>query len=258
MRIFVLISVCSALILACSQQNTSPTSAQLAITDQIFADSVTEFKINVIYEIGATPYTGNIGLTTNNTWDITKNSYQALFQNHGGRTITTPTVIGDMVQIADQAKSVWTADELIALGNSNMQVFVSGTKVNTSVIFLNGTYQGNNSILGIHFTGHTFVFIFKDVVTSVGGTSADQRYVEQATVVHEVGHAVGLVNNGLPMVTNHDDSAHLKHSTNNLCVMYWSVESSTTILTSLTHFITGSQLNLFGSESLADGRAYHK
>lgn len=240
-----------------TQSDSTSDAAQLTITNKVFSDSVTNFKVNVVYEVGATPYTGNLDLALNDTWDITKDSYTALFQNHVGRTLTIPNATNQMTQIADQVKTTWQTNELLALGSAQAVALQVGSQINITVIYLNGTYQGNNSILGIHFTGNPFVFIFKDVVTSTGGNSTDQRYVEQATVVHEVGHAVGLVNNGLPMTTAHEDGAHAKHASDTQCVMYWAVESSSTILSGLNHFITGSQLNLFGANSLADGRSYH-
>ncbi len=243
---------------SCTQtSDVSSVALQQSITNSIFADAITNFKVNVVYEVGATPYTGNLDLALNDTWSITRDSYAALFQNHVGRTLTIPTMVNQMTQIADQNHLVWTTDELLNLGKMNALTLIVGSQINVSVIFLNGTYQGNSSILGVHFTGNPFVFIFKDVVISAGGTSTDQRYVEQATVVHEIGHAVGLVNNGLPMVSSHEDGAHAKHSIDNQCVMYWSVESSTSILSGLNHFILAGQLNLFAADSLADGRAYH-
>ena len=134
---------------------------------------------------------------------------------------------------------------------------VTGNKATVTVIFLNGLYEGNPKILGVHFSGYGFAFVFKDVVASVGGTAADQRYVEQGTVVHELGHVIGFVNNGVPLTTNYEDSAHLRHSANTNCVMYWTVESANTILGFLTNTILANRMNLFETEVLADGRAYH-
>lgn len=244
-------------ITGCNVTQTSSTDLQNQISTKIFSDSVTELKINVFYEIGAEPYVGNLGLTTNSTWDIAESSYQALFQNHVARTVTVPKTLIQMTQIPDKAKTNWTSGELLPLAESLAPTLSNGTQRNVSLIFLNGLYQGNTGILGIQFAGSRFAFVFKDVVTGAGGTSVDQRYIEQATAVHELGHVVGLTNNGVPLQTNYEDAAHPKHSSNNSCVMYWAVESATSILTSLNHFIISNQLNLFATESLNDGRSYH-
>ena len=251
------ISACCILYLTgCSVTTTTSTDAQNSNVEAIFHDSVTEFDIKVFYEPTAVPYTGLLNIT-NDTWDITKQSYQALFQNHSARTIVTPTTLSDMTAIVAQNKTTWTLDELIALGRANAATFSVGTKINISVFFVKGTYNGDNAILGVQATGYPYAFIFKDVVSAAGGTSNEQKYVEQAVVVHEVGHAVGLVNNGLPMVTNHEDSGHPKHNSNSQCVMYWQTESNSTILSALSNFIIAGTLNLFATDSVADANAYH-
>lgn len=239
------------------EKNTDGVAEQLAIAQSVFSDVNTNFTVKVFYEVGAAPYTGLIGITANQTWDITTESYEQLFSSHSGRTVTVPTTTGQMTQIADQAKTTWSYQELLNLGNQLSADLVSGATVTIPVIFLNGTYNGSSSILGIHLTGTHFAFVFKDVVVSVGGGGVSQRYVEQTTVVHEIGHAIGLVNNGVPMVINHEDLAHVHHTTNEDGVMYWAVESTANILTVLADAISGNRLNLFGPESLQDGRNYH-
>ncbi len=250
----------SLLLVSCNQSSggsDSGLAAQRTIAKNIFSDSKTDFKINVFYEASAAPYVGTIGVTANQTWDITKSSYAALFQNHPARTITVPSTLGQMTSISDHSKSSWTSAELIQLASSSAVAFNIGSQVNMNVFFVRGTYQGSTSTLGVQFSGSPYAFVFKDVVVSTGGDSISQRYVEQTTVVHEVGHAVGLVNNGLPMSAPHEDLNHPHHTTNSNCAMYWAVESNSSILSSIANLIIGNQLNLFGAESLQDGRTYH-
>lgn len=232
--------------------------AQTSLSSSIFSNSTNEFIVKVVYEVGATPYTGNIGLTANDTWSVTKTSYEAVFLNHTGRIVTVPNVTSGFTLIPDKAKTTWNATELIALGISvSPAAVVTSNKATVTVIFLNGLFNGNSQTLGVHFSGYGFAFVFKDVVASVGGTAADQRYVEQSTVVHELGHVIGFVNNGVPLTSSYEEQAHLRHSSNANCVMYWTVESSNTILSSLTNTILGARLNLFEAEVLNDGRAFH-
>ncbi len=247
-------------ILACSSptsDSNNPASAQRTISNSVFADSKIEFKINVFYEASAAPYVGTIGITSNQTWEVTRSSYAALFQNHATRTITVPTTLAQMTSVVDQGKTTWTSAELLQFASTRAVALNIGSQVNINVFFVKGTFQGSTSTLGVQITGHPYAFVFKDVVTSTGGDSVSQRYVEQATVVHEIGHAIGLVNNGLPMAATHEDSAHVHHTTNSDCVMYWAVESNSSILSTIANFIIGNQLNLFGAESLQDGRSYH-
>jgi hypothetical protein len=49
----------------------------------------------------------------------------------------------------------------------------------------------------------------------------------EATVLnHEFAHLLGLVNNGTPMQTDHQDEAHGHHCDNEDYLMYWTVETS--------------------------------
>lgn len=239
-----------------ADESSASAAAQSAFVRSVFRDTVTHFEIDVAYEPGAAPYVGALGLTANQTWDITKTSYAALFSTHASRTLSIPSTLGQMTALPALNHAQWSGEDLIALG-TRLTNASTNTEIHVAVIFVNGLYENNANTLGIHFTGHPFVFIFKDVVTSTGGDSVSQRYVEQGTVVHEVGHAVGLVNLGLPMVNAHEDTAHPAHTTDTDCVMYWMVESKANVLNSLLGAITSNKLNLFGSKALADARAYH-
>ncbi len=255
--VFILLFLSSCNLASNNNSQTNSREEQEEISQNIFSDSMTEFTVNVIYETGAEPYTGNIGITANDTWDITRRSYEELFSTHTGRTITVPNSLTDMTEIPDQGKSTWSSEELLSLGESLSTALISNNKVTVNIILLEGKYNGSNSILGVHFPGSHFAFVFKDIVESVGGDGVTQRYVEQGTIVHEIGHLIGLVNNGVPMSTNHEDSTHPRHTSNDEGVMYWAVESSDNILTSISDIIVGNQLQLFGTQSLADGQAYH-
>ncbi len=253
------IFIFTLILASCGTDNPSGGQAiQNEITASIFSDSVTEFRVQVFYETGAEPRAGTMsGLGSDEVWDVTEASYQALFSEHQQRSIVVPKELNQMTEIADQGQSEWSTEELVELGSSLSGEAVENNIAQIAVIFLEGTLNGNDSVLGVHITGTPFCFVFKDVAESVGGTGQQQDFVEQATVVHEIGHTIGLVNNGIPMVENHEDPEHEKHTTNQEGVMYWAVESSDTILDALIDAIAGSDLNLFGEESLGDARAYH-
>ncbi len=229
---------------------------QANYVNSVYSDNLGEFIVSVYYEAGAEPYTGPIGLTANDTWTITRTSLQSLFMNHVGRVVTVPSGLAAMSALPNQNKTTWTQEQLLNLAKANAPLSTP-TEIAVGVYFVNGTLNGDANILGVQFLGYPYAFIFKDVVVAAGGDGATQRYVEQSVVVHEIGHAIGLVNNGLPMVSGHEDAAHPKHSINQDCVMYWAVENRQNILTTLANFIAGNRLNLFGPQSLDDGRSYH-
>ena len=125
------------------------------------------------------------------------------------------------------------------------------------VLYLDGYFnldgQEQTNVLGISVGSFT-VAIFKPVISAIQGggvLGGDPKYqVEQATVVHEVGHAVGLVDNGVALHTDHLDEAHGKHCDNTNCVMYWANEGAS----GASSLFGGASVNqlVFGQECLDD------
>ena len=74
--------------------------------------------------------------------------------------------------------------------------------------------------------------------------------IERATLLHEVGHRIGLVNAGLPMQRPHEDPDHAGHSSNARSIMYWAIDSMDAIREILLR--DESLPSTFDSNDLAD------
>ncbi|MEA3203620.1 MAG: hypothetical protein QOI63_1299, partial [Thermoplasmata archaeon] len=111
-------------------------------------------------------------------------------------------------------------------------------QVTTHLLFLTGHYvgdDGNRKVLGVTY-GHGLVAIFSDSVKSACTSpipllGCDATPYFRAVLVHEFGHAIGLVDNGAPMVHNHEagtcnNAPDRGHSANQGSVMFCQVESS--------------------------------
>ena len=60
-----------------------------------------------------------------------------------------------------------------------------------------------------------------------GGANQTTRTKLETTVLdHEFGHLLGLTNLGTPMVTPHEDAAHMSHCNNSSCLMYYSTQTT--------------------------------
>lgn len=230
---------------------------QITNAKALFDDSVGSFEVWVVYEAGAEPYVGNISGTTTPVWELTKKTFAALFNNHVGRFMFVPNILGQMIQIPDQGKTSWSQVDLIKLGRDNAPDLIQAGDARITIIFLNGSLAGDPSALGYHPLGARFAFVFKDAVASSSADAKTLAYLEQSVVVHELGHVSGLVNNGVPMITNHEDPAHPKHSKNAECAMNYKIENKATAVGALSNAISGNRQVLFGSETLVDGRSYH-
>jgi hypothetical protein len=141
----------------------------------------------------------------------------------------------DIQQSADipaEPDKKYTWDEIQALENAHRSRHTSGDTVALYVVYVAGGSQDDSSsgkVLGAAYHGTSIVMFKGNIDASTGGTLSGKpptTYLERAVLVHEAGHAMGLVNLGAPMQTNHEDGGHPHHSSNQQSVMYWAVENT--------------------------------
>ena len=70
--------------------------------------------------------------------------------------------------------------------------------------------------------------------------------------MHELGHAVGLVEFGVPSTSSHHDNSHGAHCTNQECVMYWLNEGASDMAQYTTRVVLTRDSVLFDAACLAD------
>ena len=130
----------------------------------------------------------------------------------------------------------WSQKDLLDYSDAHFQTATSGKTAAIHLLFVDGTYE-QGDVLGATFSRESSsgkvvstgpVIIFSESIEGgclalcLTGTGPAFR----AVVTHEFGHAIGLVNNGVPMQRDHEDEAHPGHSSNSGSVMYWEVETT--------------------------------
>lgn len=125
---------------------------------------------------------------------------------------------------------IWTFEELQQLAKETLDLNVEEGTAKIHVLYLDGSYESDGGVtLGVAWK-NKHLAMFSDAIDS----SCDRplvgdrlcRIAESSVLLHEVGHVLGLVNNGIDMVEDHQDDQHGAHDESEDCVMYWAYESA--------------------------------
>jgi hypothetical protein len=138
------------------------------------------------------------------------------------RQVSGKSVALDGVDPVPGGAQQWTPASIARAADGAAEHGQGGTQVVLRLLFVHGTFEGDDSVLGIAVRGDVAA-VFTDQVASASGVLTSSADVEEAVTIHEVGHLLGLVD--LAIDTGRDDPGHPGHSTNQHSVMYWAVES---------------------------------
>ena len=75
--------------------------------------------------------------------------------------------------------------------------------------------------------------------------------LETTVVNHEFGHLLGLVNAGSPLQSDHQDTEHGKHCTEQDCLMYYTAETGEGII----NMLSGGSVPSLDAQCIADLQA---
>lgn len=225
-------------------------------TENIFSTETTEVNYEVDYMEGAEPYVGTT-LTGQPIWNFLMNNISALLDNT--KTVTVPVELTEMEQIPAEAQN-YSADDILAMADQyRNQPSLENGVATIYVIFVDGFYiedgEVNNAVLGVSLGDTGVVAMFKPVIDGAAALPAVKKFVEQSVLIHESGHALGLVNNGLELTSAHHDSEHGAHCTNQDCVMYYLNEGVADLIGFIQSGNVSTESVIFGDECLADAAA---
>jgi hypothetical protein len=152
-----------------------------------------------------------------------------------GRALNKPDGIvfdADETLAPAGADHVWTFDALDAFAREHAKDEANGT-VSIHVLFVDGSYdsgEDGGTVLGLAW-GQRYIALFQDAIRSgcSGGLFAALsteacQIAERNVWAHEIGHVIGLVDNGLRQQTDHRDADHGRHDLSDGCLMYWAYD----------------------------------
>ncbi len=140
----------------------------------------------------------------------------------------------ELEAIQVQAQATYSADDIRALEDQHRDVFTEGSTLALYVLFVDGEYAEAANVLGIAYRNTSMAIFQEKIEANTGGlTQPSQSMVEGVVLSHEVGHVLGLVDNGSPMQTEHRDEPNGHHCDDETCLMYYAVRT-TDFLANLT------------------------
>ena len=169
------------------------------------AEPVDSIVIEVLHHSGAAPQSRSVDHVVSS------------LQSASGKPVSK----GGPVVIPGEGRA-YSVDQLRDLADAHMKTREPDTRGVLHFMYLHGTFNGDDGVLGLAIRGDTVV-IFVDQVASAASPVASRSTIEDAVSQHELGHVLGLVD--LVLSTGRGDKEHPGHSTNEQSVMYWAVES---------------------------------
>ena len=214
-----------------TEDTAEPPEVTAAPSISPFSPATKRLALEVDYAAGAEPYTGDV-------WRIFGESAAALFD--GTKEIAYPTALDEMERLDDVPAGTFATGDLVAIAARHRGMTSGAGTAALYVVFVDGIYVDPDGVPQPRVSGVTIgrtgtIAMFKHAVPPEA---------EQAALVHELGHAVGLVDLDVPATSAHVDRGHPRHCTNERCVMFWANEIAA----------RGDRV-LFGPECLADARA---
>lgn len=146
----------------------------------------------------------------------------------------------DAIQIIQEAtipsepNKKYTYDEIEELEDQHRSRHTGGDTAVLYVVYVAGGQADDTDrsrTLGAAYHGTSLVMFKGNIRAGAQGgilnpLAVEERCIERSVLVHEFGHAAGLVNLGTPMVRPHEDGENRGHSTNKASVMYHAVENT--------------------------------
>jgi hypothetical protein len=136
----------------------------------------------------------------------------------GGVTVT-------LKQVGSIGKTQITTQDADSFAVKNRVLYTGGDLLSLYIYFADAV-SAKSWIGGVAYRNTSVVVFEKTILENTKGQSTAKRIkIETGVLEHEVGHLLGLVNNGTPMLNSHEDAAHKFHCTNRNCLMYHAMEA---------------------------------
>jgi hypothetical protein len=122
-------------------------------------------------------------------------------------------------------RAPWTEADLLEAEKRNRDFYSNKDAMVLYVLYVDGSFAEGEHALGIAFQSSMFVVFVERIRESAATPLIPATAIEQAVIVHEMGHVLALVNLGYKSPRDHEDPQHRGHSRNGNSVMYWAIDN---------------------------------
>jgi hypothetical protein len=129
-------------------------------------------------------------------------------------------------QIAGSGKSVCTLNDIVGWEKTNRTLFTGNDVIAVHILITDNGYTDVNTFGKSYW--NTSICLFGKTINNRSGGIGQVSKAKLFTIIaeHELGHLIGLVNEGSPMQVDHKDAANGAHCSNTACLMYYAIETA--------------------------------
>jgi hypothetical protein len=208
---------CLSVLSACKKEDTIATSDYKTLGtsahDLLSASRYTSLKIEIQYMPGYAMDTASVSNLTNflNTYINKPAGIQVSQQqiNASGKSVLA---LNDIVSVEKKYRTIFTLSDVIAV----------------HILITDGYYSSPEILATSYWNTSTCIFGQAIYDNSGGSGQVTRTWLMSTILEHEMGHLLGLVDQGSPMQTNHRDAANGAHCINPDCLMHYAFETGVT------------------------------
>jgi hypothetical protein len=174
-----------------------------------------------------------------------------------------PNKLSQMEKLTDVEAKNYSDADILEVAQAHRDQLSDDTTVTYYFLFLNGNYVGPDGAvdedrLAVSLGREGVIAVFKPAILKpAGNVIPPPAYVEQLAMIHELGHAVGFVDDGVPVADgNTDHVAEDHHCNNSQCAMYGGIDTVQGAAPYAMNYVRYQTSVLLGQECLSDARIF--
>lgn len=128
--------------------------------------------------------------------------------------------------IPASGKTTLTLNDIVSIEKKYRTVFTGNNQIGVHILITDANFDASGILAKSYW--NTSICVFGKTVFANSGNAGQITRSQLFTVLfeHEFGHLLGLVNQGSPMQTNHQDVANGAHCINENCLMHYHIVTS--------------------------------